>query len=771
MTITSPAVQANRSDVKADNWSHTYFDQQGRRHRAAIRVPVDENGEICCKAFQCPRCKELLWKPLTYKATPVCKIHQRKMVPYQIRRGSMLPYRALWDVCEKPLRPVWALPGMAAAGHVIDAGNVPVLAVAGAVPLAFEVTRQVWRRKSLRTAVRRGRIKPQDPTRDRKLRAAIDDAARKAGYAAAGGTAWLAAVAALGMDPSTVAGRIALTMALLPWAPVAATYLHKLRESRKPAVRADATPIPVDDTPAPAAVNPEMEQALHVWKTVLAPRAGEVIGRDPAGQPIKATVAGKLPGTRLEDWHPVHGGWAATIVGPAGTYEADEYASKVGKIASAFSVKKSMVTIVPDADDENRALVMLQKDSPITESRRWEGPASIDVVKGQAPILTYADGSKAYYEIYRPGWGAPHVAVFGTTGSAKSEFLNLLFAIDRWAQWKGRGLVADFLIDPQQGQSFCDFVDDLAAPPACTLQEAMILVEALRQEGLRRNKYLKRKPWTDEHGRPRMGQQWWNPLEDGPILALTIDEAHDYLSHRPFATAVTKAGRMWRKCGMQLRIATHTPLLTDLGGNMALRDVLTGCSVWMGRTANSLSGPTAFNGRMPVDPRSIPQLPGMAYWMSGIAPKPMLARSDWEGDPVTGRSSWYDWVRDADNNPIGYPTVLPPETLTAFGDEYAQWVRFAQGETDTLDTPGGTAAPVPATPTHAVLAALWAHNPQPADMQQIIGTLQRNDVTVNILDVRQALAELRRDDLVQTVDGLHSLTDEGREAMAEVAAS
>jgi len=249
---------------------------------------------------------------------------------------------------------------------------------------------------------------------------------------------------------------------------------------------------------------------------------------------------------------------------------------------------------------------------------------------------------------------------------------------------------------------------------------------------------------------------------------LTIDEAHDYLSNRQFAGIVTKASRMWRKCGMQVRIATHTPLLSDLGGHMALRDMLTGGQVWVGRTANSLSGPTAFNGRLPVDPRSIPALPGMAYWMSALSPKPMLARTDWEGDPATGDSCWYDWVRDGNDEPIGYPGVLPAETLAAFGDEYAAWVRHTQGESTEPFVPAQAAKLHRVVPTHAVLAALWVLDPHSADMDLLVGALQTAGVEASIIEVRGALAELRGDGMVETVDGRHALTAQGRAGMSEM---
>src|SRR5262249_11234302 len=157
----------------------------------------------------------------------------------------------------------------------------------------------------------------------------------------------------------------------------------------------------------------------------------EAIGRTPSGQPVKATKAGRLAGTWLEDWHRVEGGWAATICSHPGDYTDETFLKARGAIASAFRMKASAITILPDPDDETRALVLAQRTSPISEVVRWSGPGSVDAQRGVAPVCVYLDGAPVLYEIYRPGFGSPHVAAFGTSGAGKSEFVNLLFTIDR----------------------------------------------------------------------------------------------------------------------------------------------------------------------------------------------------------------------------------------------------------------------------------------------------------------------------------------------------
>ncbi len=743
--------------------SHTYFDERNVRHRSRIPVPVNEYGQLAQSGWECRKCSEPYWKSIGLKSAPVCPVHDRHMVPLKLRHPALLPWRELRDVAEKPLRPVWALPGMAAAGLAVDASNIPALVCAGMAPVAGVAAAKVSAVRAVKRATRRGKLEAGDDQYGKDLRKAVDAAARKTGYVAAGGAGWLAAVAALGLDPSTTAGKVAWALALVPWAPVAATWLHRLRVDRLPKPQAQVE----EQTPQ---VDADLARIMRLWNTRLACHAGDVIGVASDGAtPIKATTNGRLAGAKLVGWEKIRGGWKATIVGPQGVYESDNFLAARGKIASTFAVTKAMVSLVPDGEDENRCGLYVQKASVIGETVLWTGPQSVNAQTGMAPLVKYVDGTLGMYEIYRPGWGCPHELFIGTTGAAKSSAMELVFAIDRWAHHNGQGIVADFLIDPQQGQSFGAFMDDLAAPVASTADEAMMMARAFRREMLRRNKFLSRKQWQDGKGRPRRGAKWWNPLEDGVMLFLNIDEAHEFLAIREFAALITAGGRMFRKCGMKMRIATHTPLLSDLGGSMALRDMLTGGFVWCGRTANSLSGPTAFNGRLPADPKTIPEVPGAAYILSAREKKPMLGRTMCGPFNEKGEPDLYDYVRDAGNRPIGYPGVVPAETLSAFGQEYADWLDFMASEHDDdgLWTPDAAdAQPVKAERPDEFLHTMvwWAleQAQEPLDMNALDGALRVAEVDASVLAVRQVLEMFRGSGQIVTRDGRHELSPKAK---------
>jgi hypothetical protein len=1114
----------------AERMARHYYDASGRRKRVGQDVPVNINGELSHRGFDCRKCTETRWFPAQQKGTPVCPVHGGRMSATKLKPPPLLPYKDIWSAVRHPLRPVWALAGMAATAAAVNGAHVPAWEVLVATPVVMQAARMWTGKRLVAEAKRRGSFDVADPQDGLRARRRIGRRVRNVGAAVGAAGVWVASASALGLDGSTAGGDLMWWTLPVVWGVPAALQYRRWREERR-----TLPPVFEEEVePEPTPEGPRMLEAERVarlrWGHKVAQRIGDPVVDD-SGRPVNAERDGRLAGARLEHWHPIEGGWAATIVGPIGAYGSDEYMASRASIAKAMSMKTSMITIVPDGDDENIAQVMAQRTSPISGNVYWEGPSQIDPVKGTAVFARYMDGTWVNYEIYRPEWGNPHAAFFGTTGSGKalaldtpiptpdgwrmmgdlqaggkvfdehgnvceivaatdvmhgrpcyevefsdgtvivadaehqwrtstqqgrwqrgnlerhpntgrperrvmldvnpvtteqisatllasrggsqppannhaievcgpldypksdlpiaaytlgawlgdgrtdfasicnpdedvldqirldgyvlskqaqewtygiltydksgpkpdgwksfpallrevgvlgnkhipeaylrasidqrrallaglldtdgmcgksgqveidlchkqlaadvldlirglgykatmttrrvkgrteesstcyrmqfvapepvfrlprkgdrqrpvspnstsrrryivdvrpvesvpvkciqvdspshlylassacipthnSEALCQVFAIDRWAHFTNadgqpQGMVASFLIDPQQGQSFAPFLDHLAAPVATSLDEAILMVEALTSEMLRRNKYLSRVEYTNDRGKKRRGRKWWNPLIDGPIITLTIDEAHDFLANKQFSTLVTKAARMWRKCGGQIRIATHTPLLSDLGGSMALRDMLSSAFVWVGRTANSLSGPVAFNGRLPADPRQIPEIPGTAYIMAGVNPKPMLARTAYADD-------YYDWVLDPETDePIGFPAVLPEITWAAFGSEFAAWVAHARlndGTDWVPSSPHTPAAPkLDARATDAVVAVLLSAE-GPLDMAGLDAGLAARGSTYTTATIRDVLKRLRSEPS-QLVDGrgVYELTSAAREELS-----
>lgn len=718
----------SRLPAGAVGWAPGQYYDPSNQIRVAprgLRIPVDGNGRQVAVQMECPKWRraacDIRWVPVAQKQAPLCPQHGSPLTESKPATWAqqVLPWRDLVGVVREQAPPLYALAAGAAAGAAADAAQWPAWAFLAAAPAGFEATR-------------RG-VKWWQGRKPDALRDAVARQAREVGYCTTAGCLSVGVTAAAGIESA-----ISWTTLILAWLPGAATWWKRRRDERNtPPPAPVAAPVAVDDTPP---IDPDEQQTKQIWRTILAAKPNPQTGQR----------GGKLAETWLEDWHRVDGGWGATACSPPGLYTAEAFLGARGAIASAFRMKANMITVIPDVDDETKALILAQRTSPIVEDVRWTGPASIDVQRGVAPIARYADGELAMWEMWRPDWGCPHVGSFGTTGSAKSSLLSMMFTIGRHTHYidgdgQPQGIWADFLIDPQQGQSFAEFVDDLAAPPACSLAEAILMVEALHEEMLRRNRYLATVEWIDPRRpkRPRKGRKWWNPLTDGPLISLSIDEAHQYLADRKFAGLVTAAGRMWRKCGGQIRIATHTPLLSDLGGSMALRDMLTGGFVWVGRTANSLSAPTAFNGRLPVDPRTIPPVPGLGYILTGAQPKPMLARNMFEPD-------FYDWVRDLDDNVVGYPAVLPPVSWQAFGPEFNGWVSALRREGGSWEPPKATAVPAgPDVRSVDAVRAFLARVSGPLTVAQIddglqaAGVLQASGKPFTTRTVRDAVAKLK----------------------------
>ncbi len=735
--------------------SRTYYDEAGKLHTAAKPVPVDGSGLIVGAEFRCKRCGiDDEWFKMPKGTAPTCGRCDRRMEPVPVKDASWLPWRDMATSATPYLRPLLPIPGLVGAGAGVAAVSPAWGLFLAGSPLVGELARRItarWR---------------------------MSDVARRVGYTAAGATAWLAVPAVAGVDSPAAAAVTWGSLAVGSLVPVGGWWRRErdARNAPKPVVVEEAEPVaPQED--------PDEKYVRLVWAARVAAKQGQQVIDPDTGEQVVVEQAGKLPGTFLEDWRPIEGGWSAIVVGPVGAYESERFSAAVKNIAAAYRMHRSMVTVMPDPEDENRAIVMAQKVSPLKDTVRWAGPDSIDAAKGVATVGRYVDGAALLYELNRPGWGCPHDFLCGTTGAGKSETLSGLLVVDRWASHVGsdgvrRGIVCDLLIDPQQGQSYEPFMDDLAAPVATSLEEAMMLAEAARAEMFRRNAFLRKKgwrdkdgvlhraEWTDKRGKVRYGRKYWDPLTDGPILTLNIDEDHEYLKHKPFAEIIASNARMYRKCGIRIRVATHTPLLTDLGGSMALRDMLTGGFVWCGRVANALSGPTAFNGRLPVDPRSIPSIPGAGFTLGQLASKPMMSRFMWEED-------YYELVRDADDNPVGFPVDLPAVTVEAFNagtaGEFGKWFAAVRN--------GGDWTPDEKTRERIVVAEREAQTTKSVDAVLAVLTAAKQSLDMNDLDreleaagtpfstrtVRDALKQLRDQGLVVSVKGRHALTEQARE--------
>ena len=127
----------------------------------------------------------------------------------------------------------------------------------------------------------------------------------------------------------------------------------------------------------------------------------------------------------------------------------------------------------------------------LMKGREWNG-AGIDPLTGMAVIGRYADGSPAHMKFYTPRYGTRHGLLSGTTGSGKSELLNLLIFTALAAPLP----VVPVILDPQEGQSLPFWRDRVLY--AAGVGECLAMLEGLHAGMLDRSSYLANLRWDDD---------------------------------------------------------------------------------------------------------------------------------------------------------------------------------------------------------------------------------------------------------------------------------
>lgn len=500
--------------------------------------------------------------------------------------------------------------------------------------------------------------------------------------AATATTGWLTSASAFGVDPATAAGKINITVGGLIGLWAASPYVRFRNQPRLA-------------PPPPPAEQPQQEQPPLGWAVQAAERQARWRER-------VAIQNGALPGTSLQDGSLVEidGGWTATIVSDnPGSFEPGRFVAATGRVAAAFEIGVADVAIEAAAGNASQAQLTVLHENPLVNFQFWPGPYAMlgadsatlafDTTTGVAIVGVYPDGDLVRYRFWNAG-GAWHDLISGATGSGKSEFVNLLLALERHAAVEvpvlddagqpkidehgnivkvKKGLIVSRIIDPQWGQSFGDWQDhvDWFAP---TIDEARILLQKTEREMLTRNKHFGRQKWYDEKNkRWRRGVKNFVPTPEMPLLAITVDEAHLVLKDPECARIVADLGKMGRKVGIKLRLITQVPLLQELGNNMAIRDAVASGNVIVFRTANALSGQVAFNGALPAQPNTIPRewpkglakqgqetTAGLGYAL-GASARSAIMRAFYPGDAI-------DWIY-RDGEAWGVPGELDPLTRAA----------------------------------------------------------------------------------------------------------
>lgn len=714
----------------AERWQFEYFvGDVGRSLRAAHVVPVNQFGQVVGQQFKCRRCEPVLWYPAGLKGVPICPVHNRRMEPREVKKAFPVPVAAIWATVARPLRPVWALPVLAAAGAVVDAGHIPALVLAGAAPLVGLGAALVARRS--------GRVRGWLGGHT-DLDAAVARAARAAGVLTAAGLGWLALASAVGLSGHIWPVEAALWGSLAGlWLIPAAAWWRRLRVER-----ARPRPVHVEPVRVRSADELDAAAAAESWRDDVA-----------------------VEGTKLDEgtWKRIPCGWQAVVVatkkGALNQLGGDFNQSTVRRVAAAYDVPFSAVTWIEAYNDDpgkeqgspNKALLLVQPSNPLAEGQVWAGPSTIDVPGGRQMSGRLINGEVMWDTWYRFGWGAPSEIVLGTTGGGKSARLRKKMVAERWTyqmvDGRPRGLFVTLLHDPKRLESYAEFRDAVHGY-GITRDDAHIIIDALLREMVRRYDFISALEWTDGKGRHRRGGLAWNPLIHGPIISHYWDEFHELAGDGPFVAKLEKLARYQRAGAMRGTLASHMGTLSDTG-SQALRDMLAGGRATLFRTTSALNAGLVSGGQLTADPRTLPRTPGMCYVVDG------------ETAPIMGRESYipggedagnvYDWLFDDSNEPVGFPADIPPETAEAFGPEFMQWLeagRAPGGRVQVPYMPAVVGVPVQAAArpdvrsVDAVLAVL-ASARRPLDTNELTDLLRAEGYTFKTRTITGALAELR----------------------------
>jgi hypothetical protein len=370
--------------------------------------------------------------------------------------------------------------------------------------------------------------------------------------------------------------------------------------------------------------------------------------------------------------------WSATIDLSDTDLTFDQAYSAQGWIAARFGLPATSVMVVPHESGRNDlATLMVFEHNPLQQVQLFRGP-TLDLETGRAIVGIHTDGKPAFWQFFRPGYGAFHGLIFGTTGSGKSGLVHTLIA-----ESSHSGVIAPIIADGKGGLSFPDYQEHVSAFAGTVPRTWTMLcgVEAMLDK---RKRDRARVVWIDSDGRRRRGLANFTPTPADPILWVLVDElpviAQDPLFGKDCVRILARIAKEGRQFGIGVTYVQQTPSLEESGdakGASALRGMAASMNIAAFRTGDQVDKQMGLPMKLPIDPASLPE-----RWPDGstTAGLGFLARTDSPTMTMRGlhQEDPYHWAS------TGRPAPIPPNLLTVAGPLFGSWRDLIDIDDDTV---------------------------------------------------------------------------------------
>lgn len=273
-------------------------------------------------------------------------------------------------------------------------------------------------------------------------------------------------------------------------------------------------------------------------------------------------------------------GWRVVVNLPNGQTWHD-LANTIKKQESLARLRTGSITVTPDPGERAyRAVVQCVEVDAHKETQTWPGPLNMSITQPVA-IGPRADGGMATTTWWTKE-GSKIALVAGMRGSGKSTLLNTIMGglaasldyLPMGIDMKGRGVE----FGPWERSMGALAVD---LPQARGMLVALLAITNARGELLaERNRKRYRKTWQPG--------PWWadgaevegEPIQDGPLVLLFIDEAHECLGEDTLCGDLAlRIAQLSRFAAVSMAVCTQIPQMASLGnaqirGSFDLRYVL-----------------------------------------------------------------------------------------------------------------------------------------------------------------------------------------------------